>query len=66
MGPVPVPPASLFSASLAVVNLLLMLCSCAAVWLLLELPWPHLMSLPLAQGSRHTCTGAPPSESRGG
>lgn len=36
----------------------LSLSSCEAVWLLLSLS--HLMSLPLASGSRHTGTGSPP------
>lgn len=38
----------------SVVTLVLMLRSCEGVWLLLDL---SLMSLPLARGSRHTCTG---------
>lgn len=44
----------------SVVNLVLMLRNCEGVWLLLDLSLPHLMSLPLARGSRHTCTGVRP------
>lgn len=45
---------------LSVGNLVLLLSSCEGVRLLLDLSLPHLMSLPLARGSRHTFTGVCP------